>query len=78
MYGILADNGPHLGDLANIYIHPDGTATIQQLIPIQLADLKKNNLTTGLALIIHEKPDDYQSQPIGNAGGHIACGVLTQ
>jgi Cu-Zn family superoxide dismutase len=34
------------------------------------------NDIAGKAIVVHEKPDDYKSQPAGNAGSRIACGVI--
>lgn len=77
-HGLLADDGPHAGDLPNIHVHADGTARAHffsartsvagQVAPMMDAD--------GSAIVIHENPDSYQSD--AGAGGRIACGVITQ
>ena len=66
--------GAHAGDLGNITIGPDGsgklTATIHGLT------LKTGpHAVAGHAIILHEKVDDF-SQPTGNAGARIGCGVI--
>ncbi|WP_437278179.1 superoxide dismutase family protein [Sorangium sp. So ce375] len=74
----LPDGAPrHLGDLGNIEIKPDGTGTHE--IVAKGANLKDGapNTFLGRAIIVHEKADDG-SQPAGNAGGRIGCGVIAQ
>lgn len=67
----------HLGDLGNIEVKADGTGTHE--IVIQGANLKEGapNSFLGRAIIVHEKEDDG-SQPAGNAGGRIGCGVIAK
>ncbi len=38
--------------------------------------LSGDDSVIGLAVIVHEKEDDLKSQPVGNAGGRLACGVI--
>jgi Cu-Zn family superoxide dismutase len=70
--------GPHAGDMRNITVDSDGTA--KTTLTATKASLKvgPNSITAngGTALVIHEKADDYQSDPAGNAGPRIACGVI--
>ncbi|AUX27231.1 superoxide dismutase [Sorangium cellulosum] len=67
----------HLGDLGNIEVKADGTGTHE--IVANGANLKEGapNSFIGRAIIVHEKQDDG-SQPAGNAGGRIGCGVIAQ
>lgn len=65
----------HLGDLGNIVADKDGNAKKDVLI--RSAKLSGKNSPLGKAVILHEKADDLRSQPTGNAGGRIACGVIT-
>lgn len=66
------DGGPDYGDLPNIYAHADGVARAEAYISdISLAQ------SNGLALVVHANADDHQTQPIGGAGGRIACAVLS-
>ena len=64
----------HLGDLPLIEVGPDGTAAKTALVAprLKVADLK------GHALVIHAKGDNYsdQPEPLGGAGGRVACGVV--
>jgi superoxide dismutase, Cu-Zn family len=71
-------NGPHAGDMANIEAGADGTAKISTLDANVTLGQGANSLfhEGGTALIIHEKADDYKTDPTGNAGNRIACGVV--
>jgi Cu-Zn family superoxide dismutase len=71
-------DGPHAGDLANIEVGADGTAKTSIVdAHVTLAD-GPNSLfhEGGTALVIHEKVDDYKTDPSGNSGARIACGVV--
>ena len=65
----------HAGDFGNITIGTDGTGSLM----IHSHDLSLGegpNSVIGHALIVHEKSDDFVTQPSGNAGGRVACGVI--
>lgn len=70
--------GPHAGDLLNIEVGADGSgkASLSDL-NVTLGD-GPNSLfhEGGTALVIHEKADDYKTDPAGNSGARIACGVI--
>jgi Cu-Zn family superoxide dismutase len=66
----------HAGDLGNITIGEDGTGTLM-VHSEDLAMAGDPNGVVGRAIIIHEKPDDFVTQPTGNSGGRIGCGVIT-
>ncbi len=65
----------HLGDLANFYVHKDQCAQIEQLVPGLNSELLRRQFR-GISLIIHERADDYSSQPSGDGGSRIACSVI--
>ena len=66
--------GAHMGDLPNISIGADGRGALDFAVPAAtLAGLLDAD---GAALVIHAGPDDYKSDPSGNSGGRIACGVI--
>ncbi len=79
-HGLQNPEGPHAGDMLNFTVKANGTST---------ASVKDENVTLdasgasslfangGTALVIHAKPDDYKTDPAGNAGDRIACGVIT-
>jgi Cu-Zn family superoxide dismutase len=70
--------GPHAGDLRNLIVDADSTATVDQTNErvtlrggaVELLD------EDGSALVIHSMPDDYLTQPSGGSGDRIACGVI--
>lgn len=78
-HGFHAEGGPHAGDLPNIHIPESGTARVEYFNPnLSLRKDAKNTLfdEDGSAVVVHAKPDDYKSQPSGDAGDRLACGVV--
>jgi Cu-Zn family superoxide dismutase len=65
----------HAGDLGNITIEANGTGHLE-LVTDLLAVKPGPNSVVGKAVIFHEKADDMQTQPTGNAGGRLGCGVV--
>jgi Cu-Zn family superoxide dismutase len=79
-HGLHNPAGPHAGDMENVTVSADGTS--KQTITddrVTLEPGKPNSLFAngGTALVIHAKADDMMSDPAGNAGDRIACGVIT-
>jgi Cu-Zn family superoxide dismutase len=70
--------GPHAGDLLNIQVEASGDAKASLLDPnITLGDGPNSIFHEGgTAIVIHEKADDYKTDPAGNSGARIACGVI--
>ena len=64
----------HVGDLGNVKALEDGTAHYDRIDSV--IELNGNTSIIGRAVIIHSDPDDYTSQPAGNAGSRIGCGVI--
>lgn len=62
----------HPGDLGNVAAK-DGAVSFEAVLP--KASLMGKNPVAGRSIVLHEKEDDF-SQPVGNAGGRIACGVI--
>jgi Cu-Zn family superoxide dismutase len=78
-HGFENPQGSHAGDLPNIEVGADGKVTVDLVDKaVTLEKGKPNSLLNeqGVSLIIHEKSDDYMTDPSGNSGGRIACGVL--
>jgi Cu-Zn family superoxide dismutase len=67
-----------MGDLANIGIGADGSGHSVFSIGTARLTAGPNALldTDGASLVIHAKPDDYKTDPSGNSGDRIACGVI--
>ena len=79
-HGALNPQGPHAGDLPNMTVGADGngrleTATEQITLGAGTTSIWDAD---GSAIIVHAAPDDFATDPTGNAGGRIACGVLTK
>lgn len=69
--------GSHLGDLPNLVVAADGTATTtMELGNGDAGTLEALFDADGTAVMVHADPDDYRTDPTGNAGSRIACGVL--
>ena len=72
--------GAHAGDLANLTVAADGTATVSIPVagammasgPMMLAD------ADGTALVVHAKADDYKTDPSGASGDRVACAVIAK
>jgi Cu-Zn family superoxide dismutase len=79
-HGLLAPGGPHAGDLPNIYVPADGKLSVELLEPnVTLASGPRSLLDAdGSAIVLHATADDYMTDPAGNAGARIACGVVTK
>src|SRR6056297_780961 len=78
-HGFLNKNGPHAGDLPNIKVKADGTASAKfENGRVTLEKGKKNSLLKkgGTSVVVHAGPDDYYTQPAGGGGEKIACGVI--
>ena len=77
-HGSESPQGPHLGDLPNLVVGADGRGLVEYLIPgAQLEEGGQRLLDgDGAAMVIHSAADDYRTDPSGNSGARIACGVL--
>lgn len=64
----------HMGDLGNITADAEGRAQVSRTF--QGVQLEGDDGITGRAVIVHAKPDDFKTQPTGNAGARLACGVI--
>lgn len=79
-HGLENPAGHHAGDMPNITVAADGTLTTTITNSAVTLGSGPNSLFTngGTALVIHAKADDLKSDPAGNAGDRIACGVITK
>lgn len=73
-HGMKNPAGPHVGDLPNLDVGSDGRGHLMFTLPGgTYAGLMDED---GAAIVVHAKTDDLMTDPSGNSGGRIACGVL--
>jgi superoxide dismutase, Cu-Zn family len=79
-HGLENPDGPHAGDIPNFTVKANGTAKTTVLDPRVNLDDDAHSIFAngGTALVIHEKADDLKTDPAGNAGARIACGVISK
>lgn len=80
-HGRLNPEGAHAGDLPNLDVTPAGTGRLDvTAAAVTLKPGAPNSLfgADGRSLIIHAQADDEKTDPTGNSGGRIACGVITR
>lgn len=72
--------GPHAGDMNNFTVGADGTARVTVTDSrVNLGDGSNSLFANGgTALVIHAKADDMKTDPSGNSGERIACGVISK
>lgn len=78
-HGVDNPLGPHVGDLPNITADETGEVQLNFVTAdFTLKKGEKNSLfdEDGTSVVIHEKADDYKTDPSGNSGARIACGVI--
>lgn len=78
-HGYLNDEGPMVGDLPNLVASATGEIEVELLSPfVTLSKTAEESIfdADGSSLVIFEKADDHLSEPEGNAGARIACGVI--
>jgi superoxide dismutase, Cu-Zn family len=78
-HGLRHEEGPAMGNMPNLYAAPNGDVTAEVLNPfVTLAPDADGSLVreTGTAIVLRTNADDHKTQPEGNAGAPIACGVI--
>jgi Cu-Zn family superoxide dismutase len=77
-HGTSNPNGSHAGDLPNFEVDAKGVGDVSFAVPDMTLRDGPNSLfhPGGTALVIHAAPDDNKTDPSGNAGARIACGVI--
>jgi superoxide dismutase, Cu-Zn family len=76
-HGMLNPQGKHEGDLPNLTVGQDGKVQFE-FFANQGLTVKSLQDTDGAAVVVHAKADDYKTDPAGDAGGRIACGVVSK
>ncbi len=74
-HGCPGDEERHVGDLGNIVADENGSAHYERIDSV--IRLNGEHSIIGKAVIVHEKEDDCKTDPTGDAGGRMACGVIT-
>jgi Cu-Zn family superoxide dismutase len=75
-HGRWAHDPFHLGDLGNIEVGADGKGSLSLTTDLWALGTGEANDVVGKSVIIHAAADDFTTQPTGNAGGRVACGVI--
>jgi Cu-Zn family superoxide dismutase len=80
-HGPLNPAGPHAGDLPNVTVGADGRLAIPDSgLSVTMSETAQAGLfdADGTSLMVHAAADDYRTDPSGNSGARIACGVVTR
>ena len=79
-HGLENPAGPHAGDMPDFTVAADGTAKATVIAPHVTYEDGRNSIfsNAGTSLMIHAAADDMKSDPAGNAGPRIACGLITR
>jgi Cu-Zn family superoxide dismutase len=79
-HGLKNPMGPHAGDMNNFFVRANGTARVTITDPRVNLETGRYSLFKdgGTSLVIHAKADDMKTDPSGNSGDRIACGVIAK
>jgi Cu-Zn family superoxide dismutase len=78
-HGFDSPDGHHAGDMKNFMVPKSGKVKTElEDADVTLKDGPHSLLTNGAAIVVHAKADDYKTDPSGNSGDRIACGVITK
>jgi Cu-Zn family superoxide dismutase len=79
-HGLKNPAGPHAGDLPNLTVGEDGKGSLETVATLVTLKEGKNSLLQpgGTSLVLHAQADDDMTDPAGNAGARIACGVIVK
>ena len=79
-HGLSNPAGPHAGDLPDMYVNKDGAGRYETLRASMTLGPGETSIfdSDGSAIVIHAAADDNMTDPAGNSGDRIACGVITK
>ena len=79
-HGFMDKHGAHAGDMTNQFADANGNLRASIYNPNVTLKRGERSLfdKDGSSIVIHAAADDYKSQPAGNAGGRVACGVIAR
>ena len=77
-HGLLNPQGPHAGDMPNLVVEADGSADTTIAVSASLLAEGAGSMmgTEKRAFVIHADPDDQKTDPSGNSGTRVVCGVI--
>jgi len=77
-HGFLDQKGKHAGDLPNLHVPKATALTVEYLVPDLTLSSGEGKLldSDGSSLVVHKGADDYHTDPAGDAGDRVACGVI--
>ena len=77
-HGLLNPEGPHAGDVPNLVVDADGSADTTLAVPTSLLTQGPESMIGAQkrAFVIHADPDDQKTDPSGNSGARVVCGVI--
>lgn len=75
-HGNPADAARHLGDMPNVQSDAKGVAKVDLIVSGVTLRTGQADDIVGKSVVVHEEVDDYKTQPSGNSGDRIACGVI--
>jgi superoxide dismutase, Cu-Zn family len=78
-HGLESAEGPHAGDLPNLVVGADGRAVVRMTTPRVTLGREATTLldADGSAVVVHATADDQRTDPSGNSGARVACGVVS-
>jgi Cu-Zn family superoxide dismutase len=76
-HGFVNKVAVHTGDLPNLHVPPEGSIATSMRMP-KVEWEREVFDRDGTSVVIHQMPDDYRSQPSGDSGDRIACGVVVR
>jgi len=78
-HGFDSPDGHHAGDMKNFTVAADGKASVRlEDNDVTLKDGPRSLLSSGAAIVVHAKADDYKTDPSGSSGDRVACGAITK
>ena len=79
-HGLKNPDGPHAGDLPDMYVNKDGVGRYEALMESMTLGTGETSVfdADGSAVVVHATADDNVTDPAGNSGDRIACGVITK
>lgn len=75
-HGQVGTDPHHAGDMPNLQADAQGAVSVDLLLPTLEIGSSGPRDVLGRAVVVHEQADDYATQPAGNSGARIACGVI--